>query len=123
LRSTSVPGSQERDDHREDAALYIGYAEVHMHRGELDKAEDAYTVALRFEQRSVAALLGLTRVYLQIGKLDDATRSVQRALSISPTDAPALKLMGEIYAKRGRFDLAAKQFALASEAERNGRGR
>ncbi len=111
------------DGHREDAALYIGYAEMHLRRGEYEQAENAYCIALRFESRSLDALTGLTRVYLRAGRLDDAARAVQQALAIAPDDPPALKLLGEIYAKRGRFDLAAKQFALASELEQDARRR
>lgn len=119
----------ERNDphHREDAALYLGYAEIHFRKGELEQAENAFAIALRFEERSVTALLGLGRVYLRMKRLDDAAASVQRALAIEPDDPPSLKLMGEIWAKRGRFDLAAKQFAMASERElerqRRGGGR
>ena len=111
------PAPTPQDPHREDAALYIGYAELHLRRGELDKAENSYVIALRFEERSLPALHGLSRTYLRAGKLDEATSSIQRALAIAPDDPPSLKLMGEVYAKRGRFDLAARQFALASERE------
>lgn len=111
------------DSQREDAALYIGYAELHMKRGELDKAENAYAVALRFEERSIVALTGLGRVYLTLGRLDDALGTIQRALAIAPEDPPSLKLMGEVYARRGRFDLAAAQFARATESELERRNR
>jgi tetratricopeptide (TPR) repeat protein len=109
--------------HREDAALYISYAELHLRRGELDKAEDAYAVALRFEERSLVALLGLSRVCARLGKLDDALATVQRALAVCPDHPPALKLLGEVYAKRGRFDLAAAHFARATEFEMENRRR
>jgi tetratricopeptide (TPR) repeat protein len=104
-------------EHKEDAALYLGYAELHVKRGELDKAENAYAVALRFEERSLPALHGLGRIYLKLGRLDDALAVIQRALAVSPEDPPSLKLLGEAYAKRGRFDLAAAQFARATESE------
>ncbi len=100
----------------DQTALYVGYAEFHTARGELDQAEQAYVVALRFGE-SIVALRGLGSVYLQRGKLKEAQSVIQRAIAIDPEDASAAKLLGELYGKLGRFDQWALQFRRAMELE------
>jgi Flp pilus assembly protein TadD len=114
--SPAVPA---RETPHEDAALYIGYAEVHLQKGEVEKAVDAFGIALRFEERSLVALRGLGRTLLRLGRLDEALQTLQRAIAIAPEDPPSVKLLGEAYAKRGRFDLAATHFARATELEQD----
>jgi cytochrome c-type biogenesis protein CcmH/NrfG len=95
--------------------LYISHARVHMQQGELNQAQAAYEVALRFDGRSLDALCGLAQVLLKRNVVDEARRVLGQAMQIDAEWPHAHKLMGELHLKSGSFDQAAKHFQLASE--------
>ncbi|MHC4392694.1 MAG: tetratricopeptide repeat protein [Planctomycetota bacterium] len=101
----------------EDAPAYIALAEEYARADNYNKAADAYTVALRFDERSIKALCGLADANLRLGDPEQARRALGRALAIDAEHPKVLKVQAELQARSGRFDAAVQSLHLAAEID------
>lgn len=91
--------------------------EIHLLRGEVDRAGEAFDVALRQAPGHVAGELGRARHLELTGKRSEAIVTLRQALGAS--GAPALAtLLGELLDADGRRDEAQRSFDVARQVYR-----
>ena len=85
--------------------------DLHLGRGQLTAAQEAYQRALGGQPGYGAAEIGLARVAIARGDLARATELLQPAAARLPLPA-TVALLGDVLARRGRDGAAADQFRL-----------
>lgn len=88
-------------------------ANVALHKGDLNAAEEHAAAVLRDEPANLAALFTYANVLEQQGRLDAAEAITQRALAVAPASPEALVLSGKIAMKRGAMGTALLEFEKA----------
>lgn len=107
------PGSIDGDG----AAPFLRDAEAHLASADYARAAAAFSVALRFDRRSLAALAGLGRVHLATGNFAEARRALYAARALAPDDGEVAKLLGEFLTRIGKYGRGAAEFLRALELE------
>ncbi len=110
--------------HPDVYAIHLNIGSTYLKKGDLDKAEAEYKVALdgimkaqgdlnRDKITSVRALSGLAEVALKKGDLKTAQGYFTQALDISPEDEIAAYNVGEVFFSNQQIDDAIRYFELA----------
>ncbi len=98
-------------DHFEKSAL------AHQRQGELEKARQAFLVALRYEPERLDSMLGLGYVDLFLGNLDEAEKVLEEAAKRYPRSAGALYRLGLVREFQGRPGEAEALYRRATELQ------
>lgn len=108
----SAPGSIFSIDTRNH--LYLDWmGSHHLNQGNIDKAQEYFTLSLQEKESSAIPRIGLAEVHFTNGDFDKALHLIQEALFLSPTSVDAHFLYGTILRESGEHDRAAEEFEQA----------
>uniref|UniRef100_A0A3P8SWP8 ST13 Hsp70 interacting protein n=1 Tax=Amphiprion percula TaxID=161767 RepID=A0A3P8SWP8_AMPPE len=85
--------------------------------GDLQKALDLFTEAIRFNPRLAVLYAKRASVYIQMQKPNAAIRDCDRAISINPDSAQPYKWRGKAHRLLGHWEEAAKDLAIACKLD------
>lgn len=83
-------------------------------RGDLDQAQHAYCLAVRWDDQNVGFLVGLGHLLLLRRDGDQAVPILRRALELNPESTRAHGLLGDALARTGDYDAARAHWLQAS---------
>jgi Tfp pilus assembly protein PilF len=109
---------------REVAAKYPNSPEVQnilgdwlLSTGDLAKAREAFSTALKLEPHSVAGAVGLARADAAAGKLDDARKTLVSMSLLEPGNGTVTLLMGNVEEKSGNLGRALELYTKVLETD------
>ncbi len=79
-----------------DPVAYARLGAIHARRGDLAKASDAFSEALKISPANIAAALGMTRVHRARGETDKAIELAKSTRKIAPTHPEVAQELGEL---------------------------
>ncbi|HEY9682326.1 MAG TPA: tetratricopeptide repeat protein [Oculatellaceae cyanobacterium] len=86
---------------------------VYREENRLDRAEQAFSGAVKLDPHYAGAWVALGMVQTQREKYGPALESFNQAISVSPNNASAYFGRGQLYAKQGQTDRAVKEFNMS----------
>lgn len=96
----------DRGSHRATILRNIG--DIHMRRGEREKAREAFEEALKGDAFNGEALAGMAELAVADNDDDKALELLQQALRFDPVQPRALSVLAGIYIRRNRLDEAVR---------------
>lgn len=94
-------------------------AEMALHRGRLDEAEQLFRQCLELDPNSAKAWNKLGVVIVHKGNKDKAKQCFQQAIKLDPKFAPAYSNLGNIYRETGNLAAAEKLYETAIKHDPN----
>jgi tetratricopeptide (TPR) repeat protein len=88
-------------------------------RGDLDKAQHSFCLAVHWDHENVGFLVGLSQVYLLRRDGEQAATLLNKALELNPQSTRAMGLLGDALARNGDYVEARHQWLAASGHEPN----
>ena len=86
-------------------------------RGDVDRAQHAYCLAVRWDKDNVGFLVGLAHLYLLRRDGEQAIPLLKRALELKPDGTRARALLGDAHARTGDYKEAREEWLRASAHE------
>ncbi len=86
---------------------------VYREENRLDRAEQAFSGAVKLDPHYAGAWVALGMVQTQREKYGPALESFNQAISVSPNNASAYFGRGQLYVKQGQLDRAVKEFNMS----------
>ena len=86
---------------------------VYREENRLDRAEQAFSGAVKLDPHYAGAWVALGMVQTQREKYGPALESFNQAISVSPNNATAYFGRGQLYVKQGQLDRAVKEFNMS----------
>jgi tetratricopeptide (TPR) repeat protein len=99
-------------DSRVVEAHYL-LGKVYREEGRLDRAEQAFSGAVKLDPHYANAWAALGMVQIQAGKLSQAAENLKKATDISPHNSTAYFGLGQMYMKQGQVDRAVREFNMS----------
>jgi tetratricopeptide (TPR) repeat protein len=99
-------------DSRVVEAHYL-LGKVYREEGRLDRAEQAFSGAVKLDPHYANAWAALGMVQVQAGKLSQAAENLKKATDISPHNSTAYFGLGQMYMKQGQVDRAVREFNMS----------
>ena len=90
----------------EDEVFQLAQAQAAFERGEFERALRAYSKALEFNSRSVAAWLGQVRMLIELGEYNEAKLWAEKALGYFPEECELMAAKASALARLGDVDAA-----------------
>jgi tetratricopeptide (TPR) repeat protein len=99
-------------DSRVVEAHYL-LGKVYREEGRLDRAEQAFSGAVKLDPHYANAWAALGMAQVQAGKLSQAAENLKKATDISPHNSTAYFGLGQMYMKQGQVDRAVREFNMS----------
>lgn len=109
---SAMTAQMESEELVREYALLVGH--VHLARGRLGAALEAFNEATRLAGPSVLPLTAMGAVAVSAGDFDAATDLLSAALEVCPTHAAALRGLGFVRESRGDFEGALTSYDMAA---------
>ena len=85
-------------------------AEQDLQNGLLEKAEEKFISAIRFDQRNPSAYRGLADTYLELGNVEEARQTYKFVLELEPDDDSVLVSLAKIAESQGDVEEAIEYY-------------
>ncbi|MBW8883510.1 MAG: tetratricopeptide repeat protein [Planctomycetia bacterium] len=97
----------------DSARLYSGLAAVRLELGDIDKAIEDCSIAIRLEPRSAEAYNNRGYMYTEKGDFDKAIKDFDYAIGLDPNHAAAYDNRGLVWSAQEQYDKAISDHATA----------
>jgi tetratricopeptide (TPR) repeat protein len=89
---------------RMHADAYNGRANIHMNKGEYEKAEADYTSAIFYDDRNTEYYLNRAELFIQTNKYEAARFDLREAKNITPQNVKIYELFGRLFYLKGKYE-------------------
>lgn len=100
----------------ENVSARVLLAAVYEREKQLDKAEEAYKLAVEHDKDGVAGLQAMSRFYLRSARIEDAEKVLTAAVEQHSSDVALRLLLAGVYERTGRPKEAIAQYEILFEA-------
>jgi len=100
----------ENADNVRKSEIYFLHGEAYRHLVQLEKAEENYREAQKYEDKIPKSLIGLARVAKKRGKFNEAESYLIKAVKLYPDYIDAIVFSGELYTDMGQHDKAENNY-------------
>ncbi|KKS31848.1 MAG: Tetratricopeptide repeat protein [Candidatus Amesbacteria bacterium GW2011_GWA2_42_12] len=116
-QSTKKTVSVQNAPPKEETIVKVGSllieAEQNLVINNLNRAEELYIMAIKYDQKSVVAYRGLAEVYFKKGSLEEARQTYQFVLQLEPDDDSVMVKLAEIAESQGDIEEAIENYQKA----------
>jgi len=96
-----------------DSACQMGMGWSYLRLGDLQRAWDIFSEAMRLKPQSADPLVGMAAAAMALGRPDEARGFLSRALALEPANAVALGTLGHLELSQGNTQQALDSFRAA----------
>ena len=105
-KKDNVPSNKAIGNLNNPEKFTLSYAKWQEQQGQIQEAQESYSIVLSEYPENKQAKLGLARVNTRLGNLPEAEETLKQLLKEAPNDAEVLDAVAQLYAEKGDWPRA-----------------